>query len=139
MVLHEHAVVQNRNVGWSCDTAARRKTRSAIENVVALPLAGLAARVHKRDVLFVKARRLSVRIRDVVVRVEHLDLVAALQEHAAVAAALAFAFDLGRRAPFDMKLAIAETPPGLDVAGALDDSEGSVGDRPFRGRAVLLL
>ena len=51
----------------------------------------------------------------VLVGIEDLDFVQTHQVDAAVAASLATAFDLFRRGPFDVDLAIAEGLLGLDI------------------------
>ena len=66
------------------------------------------------------------------IRVEHLDLVQPHDQDAAVAAALAGAFDLRRRGPLDVKLDVAELVARHQRAGARADFEVAVLDRPFR-------
>src|SRR5204863_6997465 len=121
VVLHQHAVVQY------CHTPAPRgladfvKVRGSEDNVVALPFARLARSVDQRRVLFVDRTGLPVEVGWVLVRIEHLDFVMAHQEDAAVAAALAVAFDFGGGGPFYVQLAIAEFLFGGDVARAPGD------------------
>src|SRR5688500_19980987 len=96
------------------------KPRSAEEDVVALPLTRLTARVYDGDMLLVDGRSLAIRVSAIVVRVEDLHLVPALKEHSAIAAILSFALDLRRSAPLDMKLAISESALRPDVPGVFD-------------------
>src|SRR5437763_7950295 len=53
VVLHEHAVEQDRDVCRSFDGAVRLEGRRCPDHVVGLPLAGFAARIRQRDGLFV--------------------------------------------------------------------------------------
>src|SRR5262245_57474968 len=78
------------------------------DNIVSLPFAGLARRVYQRSIMSVKRSSLAVRIRLVVVGIEHLDLVAALKVNAAVPSSLAVSLHLGWSRPFYMQLHIAE-------------------------------
>ena len=66
--------------------------------------------------------------------VEHLDLVAALEVHAAVAPSLTVSLHLGRRRPFQMQLDVAEfllghQPATVHLHRALDQLplEGAMG------------
>ena len=100
------------------------------DDVVGLPLAGPPRGVHEGNVLLVDAGRLPVDVGGVLPRVEHLHLVQPHQEHAAVAAALALADDLGGGAPLDVELHVAEAPLRGQVAGAGNHGHGAVGDLP---------
>ena len=74
---------------------------------------------------------LAVGIGLVLVGIEHLDFVAALQVNTAVAATLAIAFDLGRRGPLDVELDVTKLFPGADAAGGVDFHRAVLED-PFR-------
>jgi hypothetical protein len=50
-----------------------------------------------------------------------------------------FTFDLCRSAPFNVKLAIAETTLRLEIATTLDYRERTFGDAPFRRAAIRVL
>src|SRR5688572_30283268 len=78
MVLHENAVVENGKATGD-DFAIGGFFRGAKDDVVGLPFAGLAGGVHERGGVAVKCAGLSVRIGFVLIRVEHLDFVAALE------------------------------------------------------------
>src|SRR5262249_15632526 len=96
-----------------------------------LPLAGLAAHVDHRRPLVVHGRTLPFGIGLVVVRVEHLDLITSPHEaDAVVAASLPAALDIPRRGEFQVEVAIAETPFGLD--GSLDGEATIVVHFPAR-------
>lgn len=93
VILNEDAIMNDREVRRRHHLAVLIHAWSAKENVIALPLTWFAARVHHRDVLLVNARRLSIRVSAIVVRVEDLNLVVSLKKHSAVASLLSFAFD----------------------------------------------
>jgi hypothetical protein len=116
--------------------AGRSEAGAAEIDVIGLPVAGRAHGVGERRELAVERRRLAVGVGLVVVEIQDLDLVALHQEHAAVAASLAVALDLGRRRPLDVQLHVAEALPRPDVAGARLDHEGAVLDPPLRGSVI---
>ena len=115
MILHQHAVLQDGDERGAFRLAALIETRGLENDVVGLPLARLAAGVHQRRALLVNRGRLAVEIRLILVRIEDLDFVDAHHEHAAVAPFLAVAHDFLGRGPFDVELAIAEGPLGVNV------------------------
>lgn len=139
VILNEHTIVKNRHGARRHHCPILGKARSAEKNVVALPLSRFAARVHERDVLLVNATSLAIRISAIVVRIQHLNFVAFLKKHSAVGSTLSVTFDSRRRAPFDVKLAIAENALRLDVAGGPYDGNGAFGDFPFRRAPVGML
>src|SRR2546425_449487 len=96
-------------------------TRAVEHDVIGLPLTGGAAGVRERRILAVHGGRLTVGVGAVLIRIEHLDFVAAHQEDAAVAALLALA--LGRRGgrPLDVQLAVAEGAGRVDAAAPAHD------------------
>src|SRR5882762_3037615 len=117
-----------------------RREPGAVENdVVCLPLAGGPAGVHERRGLSVHGSGLAVGVGLVAVRIEHLDLVMAHQEHAAVTALLTLALGRRGRRPLDVELDVSEDAPSDDRPGAGDDLRVSVPYQPFCGRAVLRL
>src|SRR5439155_19986067 len=108
--------------------AGRRESRSREDDVVALPGAGLARRVHERWILAVHRRGLAVGVRRVVVAVEHLNLELAEQEDAAVAASLTVPLHLARRRELHVQLTVGEL--GLRAQHSLAGLEHPVLDRP---------
>src|SRR5262245_4924147 len=132
VVLDQDAVVEGGDRGFLLDPAVVAEDRRVVDDVVGLPFTGFAAGVDQRRILFVNRAGLAVEVSLVVVRIEHLDFVAALQEDSAVATALAFAYDLGRRGPFDVQLDIIKFPPGSDSAGSANDNHRAVLHFPFR-------
>ncbi len=108
IVLDQDAVVEDRHPRRPEQLSVLVEARPVEDDVVGLPLAGLAAGVDERRVLAVERRPSTVGIGLVVVAVEDLDLVDVHQEDAAVAPVLAFALDHGRGRPLDMELAVAE-------------------------------
>ena len=87
------------------------------DDVVVVPLAGLVDGVHQRGPLAVDGSGLAVGVGGVLIRVEDLQFVAALENDSAIAAVLADAVDLGRSRPFQVQLNIAKGFLGGDVAG----------------------
>ena len=67
--------------------------------------------------LFVDGSHLPVYIGFVIVVVQHLNFVEVIEEHPAVAAALAFPLYLSRGAPFNVQLQVPEIPFGLYITG----------------------
>ena len=88
VIVNEHTIVHDDHVTWCHHLPIVGKAGSAEENVVALPLAWLAARVHQRDVLLVNARRLTVRISSIDIGIQDLNFVPALKKYTAVATLL---------------------------------------------------
>ena len=105
--------------------------RSGKDDVVNLPLARGQRGIHQRRVLAIDRACGTVGIRGVVEAIQHLNFVFAVQEHAAVAAALAVAMRWSRRGPFDMKLEVAEVIFGVNVAGLGNGNHFAVFDLPF--------
>ena len=66
-------------------------------------------------------------------------LVAALQEHAAIAPALALALDNIRRAPLQMQLDIAEPAPTFNVSSPANNCKRTIRKPPFDLTAILVL
>ncbi len=89
--------------------------------------------------LFVDTRRLSVRVSAVVIRVEHLHFVKLLQEYAAVPTVLAVSGCVGRRAPLDVQLNVAESADGFDTPRTGNDRHYAVFDLPLEIAAVSVL
>ena len=136
VVLHEHAVVEDRDVGGLEKLAVFREFRRVEDDVVRLPFALRAADVHERRILAVDGGSLSVRIRRISIIVKDLDFIHALNDDAGVAAALALGRDADGRRPFDMQLAAAEAV--LRPQGALlrNGFHVAVDDSPARRRPV---
>ena len=139
VILHEYAIVNDREVRRRHHLAILTHARCAEENVIALPLTRFAARVHKRNVLFVNACRLSIRVSPVVVRVQDLNLVVSLKKYSAVASLLSVAFDLCRSPPLDVKLTIAESALRLDIARAFHNGGRAFRNFPLRRSSISLL
>ena len=115
VVLDENAVVQDGE-GTVAHGAVRGFLGGAKDDVVGLPFARLATGVDQRGAVAVERAALAVGIGLVLVAVQDLDLVAAHQIDAAIAPALAAAFDGGGRRPLDVHLAVRELFFGEDAA-----------------------
>src|SRR5438876_4525934 len=117
VVLRQDAVVEDGDVRGASEFAGCVKARAMPDDVVGLPLAGCASSVHQRRILAIYRGDLAVGVSLAVVRIEHLNFVEAHEEDAAVAAVLVFALGRIGLTKFDVKLAIAKTVLGADVAG----------------------
>ena len=110
MVLDQDAVVKGGEVGRRLQLSVGMEGRRGPDDIVGLPLAGRAHRVHQRRMLLVDAPRLAVDVGVVSIAVENLDLVACMaragggEEQAAIAPPLPFAADLARDSPLDVEL-----------------------------------
>lgn len=105
MVLHQDAVVQDGEIRLTCDPAGIIEDRPMEDDIISLPLTGLAAGIHQRNRPAVQRSTLTVRVGFVFIRVEDLDFIGSLEEHAAIAASLAGACNLGGRGELHMQLA----------------------------------
>ena len=108
MVLNQDSVMENREGSWEDGFSVGRLLGCVKDDVVGLPFTRLARGVHQGGCVVVEGTRLAVEVGLVVVGVENLDFVAALEVNSTVAPALAVAFDFSGSGPFDMKLAITE-------------------------------
>src|SRR6266550_4654113 len=139
VVLYQHAVVKNGRACGTRQLSCRVKTRTVKNNVVGLPFARRTRGVHQRRILAINRRGLAIGIRLALIGIEDLSLVESLQENAAVAAVLVFAFRGGRLGKFHVQLAIAKRFACLNVPGLWHNLEVAVLDFPFGGAAVLFL
>ena len=139
VVVNQDTVVHDGHTGRRRQAAVFRKPGRREEDVVRLPFSGRAAGVDLRDVLLVDARRLAVRVGTVFPGIEHLDLVALLDDDAAVAAALPFPFDDRGGPPFHVQLDVPERFPGEDIARAAHDRDRAIRKRPLDVAAVPVL
>jgi hypothetical protein len=136
VVLDEHSVVQHGEGGSASDLACFVEEWAVENDVIGLPLTGLAADVDERFLAAVECAGLAIGIGDIVVVIEDLDLIGVHEENAAVAAALAVTFDAGGGCPLDVNLAGAEFLLGLNVTGFFDGLECSIDDFPAAGAAL---
>ena len=102
MVLQYDSVVDDRHGRVGTVAAVVLEGGGGVDDVVHVPLTRLAHRVGEGDRLLVDATCLPVHVGRVVVAVEYLHLIQALQEDTTVAARLALARDVGGHLPFDM-------------------------------------
>ena len=107
-------------------------------DVVSLPLARRARRVHQRRVLAIDSRCLSIGVGLALVGVQDLRLIKPLQEDAAVAAILVLSFRRRRLGKLDVQLAIAEWFARVDLARLWHHFKVAVLDFPF-GRAAFFV
>ena len=131
VILNNDSVVKD---GGVCGTQfSAFKARAGEDDVVSLPFAGRAAGVHKRRRLPIQRSGLAVWVGLVPKTVQHLDLVAAEDEHTAVSSSLSGA--LGRRwsGPLDVQLYVwPELVGRFEVTAALHGDRCPFLDRPVR-------
>src|SRR5712675_1529658 len=139
VVLHEHAVVKGGDTRGPQKFTGSVETRAVKDDVVDLPLPRWTRGVHLRRKLAVNGRGLAVGIGFTLIRVEHLHFVNTVQEDAAVAAILILAFWGIWLGKFNVKLAIAESIFGVELASFGHDFEIAVFYFPFRGAGVFVL
>src|SRR5690348_6702586 len=138
VVLHQHAVLEDGDV-------CRHRDLAALEDgwregdVVGLPLTGRPAGIRERRMLAVDGAGLAIGVGDVVVAVEHLDFILALQIYAAVTSRLALSLGRIGLAPFEVELNGAEFLFRLDVTLAEGYLEISILDIPLCGTALCRL
>src|SRR5579859_3394696 len=90
-----------------------------VNNVIGLPLARFAAGVDQRGGDTVKSSGLAVGIGFVLIGIQHLNLIPALQVNAAIASALALTFDFTRRSPLNLQLNSAKLLFSYNIAGTV--------------------
>ncbi len=128
MVVDEDAVMED------CEGAGGRLAigvgfGGVEDDIVGLPLAGFEAGVYERGFIAVEGAGLTIVVGGILVGVEDLDFVSALEVDSAVATSLAFAFDLFGGGPFHVELAVAEFLFSDEAAGSIDD-HGAVFEFP---------
>src|SRR5690606_6069429 len=131
-VLDQYAIVQYRDYRLGTVCAIFFERGGSIDNVVGVPFARLPHGIHYGGRLLVDAAGLPIHIRFGPIGVQNLQLIDALQEHAAVSAHLALAVDPFGYTPFDVQLEVTEYPLGLNVAGGFVYRKHSVRYRPLR-------
>ncbi len=138
VVLHHDAIVDDGDTARRSSNAVNAPTRGGVDDVVGLPFAGRAAGIHKWYRLFVNRGSLPIWIGCIVETIEHLHFVAALQEDAAVASALALSLYHGRCPPFDVQLAVAKYFFGKNIPRIGLDGHGTILHFPLGGCAVFM-
>src|SRR5881396_3656826 len=90
ILLNQNAIQKYRHPRRTLERPVGLEMRSPKHDVVRLPLARRPCRIDEWRILPVDSARLAVRVRVVLVGIEHLELVDPHKEDAAVAALLAF-------------------------------------------------
>ena len=116
-VVDDHSVVNDGDVGFLGELTAFIPEWGLPDDVVGLPFAGRAGGVHERGLLTVDGGGLAVGVGQVVVGVEDLDLVFAVDVDAVIAAPLTFTDHDGGSGKLEVELEIAELVAGADDAG----------------------
>ena len=135
VLLHDNAVLQHSDHSLLTDLPILAPGR-AEDDVVRLPLFRRQGRVHQRRRLAVERAARSVRICRIFKRVQHLDLVQSVQEHAAIAARLAVLGGHVGDLELQMNLSIAEHLPTDRIARSRPAQHLATIDHTTRGRAV---
>ena len=136
VVLHHDSVVEHGDAGRLLYRAVRAEARPPEHDVVGLPFASRPASVNQRRVLAVHGGRLAVGIGHVLVRIQHLHLVLAHEEDAAVTPALALAPTGGGCRPLDMQLDVAVAVPREDLPPSRYGQQDAILDNPLGRTAV---
>lgn len=139
VVLHEDAVVKDGVARFAQELAVGIEARAVEDDVIPLPFARRARSVDLRWILTVDRGGLAIGVGSVVVGIENLNFVEALQKDAAVAALLAFAVRRRGLAKLDVQLAIAKGFFRSHFARLRHDFDVTVLEFPFGGAAVVLL
>ncbi len=115
IVLDQNAILKHSNPWWSKEgRGITCKPRCSENYIIRLPLPRSSAHIYQRCILLVKAAGLTIPVCSVIVAVEHLHFVKALQVYSAVSPSLAFTGNLRRGFPFNMQLKIIEISFRLD-------------------------
>src|SRR3954471_1766702 len=130
-MLHKNAVPEHRDIRGGDDHVVVELWRFE-DDVVGLPFTWLACHVHEWWVLAVNRRGLAIGVGHVLVRIQHLHLVAVHESDAAVAAILAEPASGSRRGEFDVQLNVAKLLPRDNRTRSRTGLEVAVLDRPRR-------
>ena len=136
-MLDEDAIPEHGDVR-GCEQRRAVELRGLEDDVVGLPLPGLAGDVDERRVLAIDRCRLAVSIGDVLVRIQHLHLIAAHEGDAAVAAVLARASSRARSGELHMQLHVTEFLARHDRSRAGSGLEVAIFHWPRRVRLLPL-
>ena len=132
VILDEHAVAENGEI-TGIDDLACLVDRTSENDVDCLILARWMKRVRHRWVGAVDGSREAIRVRWIIVIIQHLHLTDTHQKNAAIAPSLAIAQDILRRRPFDVKLAVSPLFLGPHVTRFGHTFHRSFIHDPFRG------
>ena len=88
VILNKNSVMKHCNAR-RCEirSAVGTKTRSCKNYIISLPFSRLSARINKRGILFVKRTGLPLPVGGIIIAIENLDFIKALQVYSAVAPA----------------------------------------------------
>src|ERR1700728_4376881 len=108
------------------------------QDVVSLPEARCAGCVHERRELPIDGARLAIGVGLILVRIQHLHLVAVVQEHAAVAAILVLAVRRRGLGELHVQLAVSEALARIELTCSGRHLQVTRAEFPFRGAPVFL-
>src|SRR3569833_1169923 len=143
MVLYQYAVVDHRNISGCGQAAIRLEHRRRPDDIIRLPLTGLAAGIGQRYGLLVDAAHLSVDIGLVVIVVQYLQLITVItlagagEEDTAIATRLVLTGDIGGDLVFDVQLVVGEGFFGLYITGLFVHRYSAILHVPFRSAAIV--
>src|ERR1041385_8494273 len=130
VIVQQNAVEEHGRIGGLYQLAVSEYRRLEYD-VVALPFAGLASCICKRRPLSIERAGLAIGVGRILVGIENLNFVQALQEYAAIAAILAVATNFHRRSPLNVQLHIAKLLLGGEVASTRRHFQDTVGKFPI--------
>src|SRR5258706_8516968 len=102
--MNNDAIMQNGDISLLYQLAIFIPARRFPNDIVGLPFTGRFRGIHQRRLLAVDRRGLPIGICRVIVGIEDLNLVAAINEQSIIATALSLAFDFGGLSKFVVQL-----------------------------------
>ena len=134
IVLDKDTIQQYRDHGWRYQLSIRSEAGRFPENIIYLPFVRAGVRIGQRGLLFIDTAHHSIDVCRIILGIQYLHLVDALQEDSAVTLHLKRVVRAWLRSlELDVKLAIAKIFFCLDGAGTGNDYDRSVFYFPFRG------
>ena len=115
VVLYQHAIEQDGDIGLVEIGPVCLKDRRRVDDIVDIPLTGLAHGVDERTPLLVHGSYHAIAVRHIFVVIKYLKLIETLEEDTTVASALARALDTLGHTPLYMELAGTKFVAGLNV------------------------
>src|SRR5690625_5290037 len=131
IVLDKDTVQQHRHSGRLLKLLLIIEDRSFEKYLVSLPLTRSFGRICQRDMLLVDTSRHPIGIGRIVPVIQHLQLIAILRKHAAVAASLGISLIHFLRVAFSVEMDIFEAVTCSDRSGSRFDGHGTILEDPL--------